>query len=73
MFTAEVTVLNTGDEIVVNLSDILEDDDGKFHLTKSDEYLNYESNNWIYRIKSEDIDMYFTLRLYESQQLSDLQ
>lgn len=73
MFTAEVTVLNTGDEIVVNLSDILEDDDGKLSLTESDEYLNYESNNWIYRIKSEDIDMYFTLRLYETQQLSDLQ
>ena len=73
MFTAEVTVLNTGDEIVVNLSDILEDDEGKFSLTGSDEYLNYESNNWTYRIKSEDVDMYFTLRLYETQQLSDLQ
>ena len=57
----------------MNLSDLLEDDEGKLSLTGSDEYLDYESNNWIYRIKSEDIDMYFTLRVYESQQLSDLQ
>jgi hypothetical protein len=74
MFKAEVIVLNIGETIVINLDDIFEtcDEDVSFTQT-ADDYVVVKCNNWSYQVSADDVEMWFTLKTYESQQLKKFQ
>lgn len=74
MFTAEVIVLNIGETIVINLDDIFETCDTAVLFTQTaDDYVVVKCNNWSYQVSADDVEMWFTLRSYQSQQLKEFQ